>query len=504
MMPFVYNVPFFSIFLAMGVGICLPLVKDGRLALRLTQGTAAAVLLLSAWLTVSLFRAEENFVYVLGHYPAPWGNELQAGPFEAGMAGAFCLLLLLVIPGSRRDFFRDIPREKGNLFCLFLNLTLASVLVLIYTNDLFTAYVFVEIMAIVAAALVMAQGRGRSIAAAMRYIYLSAVGSGLFLMGITITYYITGHLLMNDLGRVTAALYESGQYRVQLMVGVGLMVVGLCIKSGLFPFHGWLPEAYSACTTLASAVQSGIISKCYLFILVKFLCRIFSLELLGGIHLLEVLFVLGAAGMIYGSVKAMQEEESRRMIAYSSVAQISYIFMGLGLGTTLGLAAACYQLLAHTFTKPMLFTCISALARAGQGSDSWHDLRGSARRRPLAGIAFSLGGLSLCGLPLLAGFAAKFELAAAAVDQGTGMLPALLVLGASSVLNSMYYIPAMITIWGSPAWPGREESAPPAPADAGADYGFMWSTAVLIVCNLALGVCMGPVMELLERGIALL
>ena len=84
------------------------------------------------------------------------------------------------------------------------------------------------------------------------------------------------------------------------------------------------------------------------------------------------------------------------------------------------------------------------------------------------------------------------------------MLPALLVLGASSVLNSMYYIPAMITIWGSPARPGREESAPPAPADAGADYGFMWSTAVLIVCNLALGVCMGPVMELLERGIALL
>ena len=127
-------------------------------------------------------------------------------------------MLLAALPGGRRDFFLDIPEGKQNLFCLFLNLTLASVLVLIYTNDLFNAYVFVEIMAIVSAALVMAEGRGRSIAAAMRYVYLSAVGSGLFLMGITITYYITGHLLMNDLGRAIAALSQSGEYQLQMVV----------------------------------------------------------------------------------------------------------------------------------------------------------------------------------------------------------------------------------------------------------------------------------------------
>ncbi len=496
-MPFVYNVPFFSIFLAMAAGICLTLVKRGPAALRVTQGVIGVIFVLSGWLTAELLRSNSSFIYPMGHYPAPWGNELQCGPFEAGMAAAFCLMLLAALPGGRRDFFLDIPEGKQNLFCLFLNLTLASVLVLIYTNDLFNAYVFVEIMAIVSAALVMAEGRGRSIAAAMRYVYLSAVGSGLFLMGITITYYITGHLLMNDLGRAIAALSQSGEYQLQMVVGIGLMVVGLCIKSGLFPFHGWLPEAYSACTTLASAVQSGLISKCYLFVLIKFICRIFSLELLNETGIISILFVLGISGMIYASIYAMREQEARRMIAYSSVAQVAYIFAGIGLGTWFGLAAACYQVLAHTFTKPMLFTSVSALVREGAGTDSWHDLRGTARRNPLAGIAFSVGGLSLCGLPLLAGFAAKFEIAAAAVDQGDRMLLTMLALGASSVLNSMYYIPAIITIWISPyrETEGAARVRPPR------DWGFVWSTLLFLGCNLVLGICIGPVMDLLLRGI---
>lgn len=497
-MPFVYNMPFFSIFLAMIVGICLTLVKSGRLALRLTMGVAGAIFLMSGWLFAELLRTRSSYIYQMGHYPAPWGNELQVGPFEAGMAMVFCLMLLSCLPGGSRDYYRDIPQGKQSLFCLFINLTLASCLVLIYTNDLFTGYVFVEIMAIVAAGLVMAEGRGRSIAAAMRYVSLSAVGSGLFLMGITITYYITGHLLMNDLGEAIAQLFESGQYRVQLVAGIGLMVIGLSIKSALFPFHGWLPEAYSACTTMASAVQSGLISKCYLFLIIKLICRMCSMEILMELHITDTLFVLGLAGMIYGSLKAMREEESRRMIAYSSVAQVAYIFMGIGLGTLHGLAAACYQLLAHTFTKPMLFNSVSALVRVGAGSDSWHDLRGSARRAPLAGIAFSVGGLSLCGLPLLAGFAAKFELAAAAVDQGDKMLFTLLALGVSSVLNSMYYIPAMITIWISPA---DQPTRPGRPAPASLDGSFVCSTLLLLACNLALGICMGPVMNLLLIGL---
>lgn len=496
-MPFVYNVPFFSIMLSMVAGVCLTLFKSGRAALRVTQGVAGVICALSVWLTVDLLRTNQSFIYTMGHYPAPWGNELQCSPFEAGMAAAFCLMLLAAIPGCERDFFRDIQAKKQNLFCLFINLTLASALVLIYTNDLFNAYVFVEIMAIVSAALVMAEGRGRSIAAAMRYAYLSAVGSGLFLMGITITYYITGHLLMDDLGRVIAALYESGEYRLQLVVGVGLMIVGLSIKSALFPFHGWLPEAYSACTTMASAIQSGLISKCYLFIIIKFICRIFSLEMLVELHIINVLFVLGIAGMIYGSVAAMREQESRRMIAYSSVAQVAYIFMGIGLGTWHGLAAACYQMLAHTFTKPMLFTSVGTLVREGAGTDSWHDLRGTARRNPLAGVAFTVGGLSLCGLPLLAGFAAKFELAAASVESGDKMLLTMLALGASSVLNSLYYIPAIITIWISPfqknvVLPREKEPR---------DWGFVVSTLMFLACNLMLGICMGSVTGLLLQSI---
>ncbi len=501
-MPFVYNVPFICIFLSMVTGVVLSLVKSGRLALRVTQGVAGVTFVLSSWLASELYRAGTSFIFTMGKFPAPWGNELKCSVFEAGMAAALSFMLFIAIPGGERDFFRDIPQKKQHTYCLFILLTLASVLVMIYTNDLFTAYVFVEIMAIVSAALVMAEEKGRSIAAAMRYAYLTAVGSGLFLMGITITYYITGHLLMEDLGRAIGELYRTGEYRLQMTVGVGLMVLGLCIKSGLFPFHGWVPEAYSACTTLSSEIQSGLISKCYLFIIIKLFTRIFSIELLQELRVTNLLFALGVLGMIFCSISAMREKESRRMLAFSSVAQVAYIFMGLGLGTPIGIAAACYQMMAHTFTKPLLFICTGALRRCGEGGESWHDLRGTARKNLLAGVAFSVGGLSLCGLPLLAGFAAKFELATAAVEVPGKMLVTLVVLGVSSLLNSLYYIPAIITIWFPPEREEEEQEQRPAVREKKErDPAFAVSTVLFLACILCLGIFIGPTMNLIVQGV---
>lgn len=136
------------------------------------------------------------------------------------------------------------------------------------------------------------------------------------------------------------------------------------------------------------------------------------------------------------------------MIAYSSSAQISYIFLALGLGSRAGTAAACFQLLTHAFTKPMIFVGAGALIRAGEGGHYWSDLRGMAWRAPVAGIGFTVGGLSLCGLPLLAGFSSKYSLAVAALAGEWQTMPTLFSLAVSSVLNAMYYIPAILVIWG--------------------------------------------------------
>ena len=185
-MPFVNNVPFFSIFIGMLAGVVMPLVKDGRKAYRITEAAAVLIGVLSAWLLCATYASGESFTYMMGHYPAPWGNELRAGPLEAMLSLVFCIVMVLSLEGGRRDMFDDISEGKQHNYCLMLNLMLASLLALIYTNDVFTAYVFIEINAITACAIVMARRPGKSLVAAVRYLVISCVGSGLFLMGITL------------------------------------------------------------------------------------------------------------------------------------------------------------------------------------------------------------------------------------------------------------------------------------------------------------------------------
>lgn len=497
-MPFVNNVPFFSIFLAMLAGIVMPLIKNGRIALRVTEGATVVIGLLSAWLLQATLASGESFTFMMGHFPAPWGNELRAGVLEALMSLVFCIVMLLSLEGGKRDMFDDISPQKQSGYCLMLNLMLASLLALVYTNDLFTAYVFIEINAITACAIVMARRPGSSLVASIRYLVMSCVGSGLFLMGVTLLYGCTGHLLMPGLDTAIAALAASGEYWTPLLMSVTLIVVGIAIKSALFPFHGWLPNAYASATTSGSAVQSGLISKGYVLLLIKLICRVFTLETMRQLHILQVLFVLGLAGMLFCSVRALQEQSVKRMLGYSSAAQVAYIFMGIGLGSTVGLVAACYQILAHTFTKPMLFTSAGVLIRASGGQKNWAAQRGTARKNPLAGVAFTVGGLSLCGLPLLAGFSAKYYLGMAAMDSPGKLLAALLVLGGSSVLNALYYLPAIVAIWFKPA----EDR--PEPEKVERDWGFVWSTVVFLIFNVILGVAIGPTVQLLETGLGML
>ena len=498
-MPFVNNVPFFSIFLSMIAGVLMPLFKDGRKAFRVTECVCVVIGALSAWLLWATYTAGYSFTYMMGHFPAPWGNELRAGPLEAMLCLVFCVVMLLSMEGGRRDMFDDISAHKQSGYCLMLNLMLASLLALIYTNDVFTAYVFIEINAITACAIVMARRPGSSLVASVRYLVISCVGSGLFLMGITLLYTCTGQLLMPGMDAAVQALAASGSYRVPLLIAVALVTMGLAIKSALFPFYGWLPNAYASATTSGSAVQSGLISKGYVILLIKLICRVFTLEVMRDLHILQVLFVLGLIGMIMASVRAFQEQSTKRMLGFSSAAQVAYIFMGVGLGSVVGLVAAVYQILAHTVTKPLLFTSAGMLIRSAHGAKDLNALRGTARKNPLAGVAFTVGGLSMCGLPLLAGFAAKYYLALAAMDDPGKMLAALLVLAGSSVLNAMYYLPAIVGIW-FPADEGKPEPL----AEEQGDWGFILSTVVFLILNVGLGVAIEPMIRLIEVGLRLL
>ena len=494
-MDFTYNIPFASLFLALLSAMIVPFLRREGAALNLVRWVQLAVTLLSGVLLVCLWRTGESFTYMMGHFPAPWGNELKAGPLEALLAFSFSLVMLLSMTGGARDLRMDLPPRRQGNYCLLMQLLYAALLAMVYTNDLFTAYVFVEIAAITACIAVAAKESGRSVVSAIRYLIFSCLGSGLMLLGLSVLYALTGHLLMEDLSR-QVALLAGGPYSFPLTASALLITLGLSIKSAQFPFHAWLPDAHASATTSASAILSGLVLKGYLVLLVKLIIRVFGGDLMLSIYMNDLLFLLGLSGMLFASVAALRQEDVKRMVAYSSTAQISYIFLALGLGTRAGVAAACFQILAHAFTKPLIFTGAGALIRVGRGGHYWSDLRGAAWRDPVAGVGFTVGGLSLCGLPLLAGFSAKYSLAVAALAGQWQTMPALFGLAASSVLNAMYYIPAILAIWSQ----GGEEACEP-PAGRWEHRTAIWC---FLVCNLILGIAVGPIMGLIHQGLELL
>lgn len=492
-MPFVYNVPFLCVFLCMVAAILLSAVRSARVSWGVTLAASLACALMCAVLLVSIARADEAVAFKMGKFAAPLGNEIRFGPLQALLGMCFSLVLALAMLGGRRDMFHDVDGKKMGLACVMLNMVLASLLVLTFTNDIFTGYVFIEISTISACALVMVKDSGATLVATVRYLFMSLLGSGLFLLSIILLYSLTGYLLMPQLSAALDTLMKTGDYRLTLAVCAALMTAGLGIKSAMFPFHRWLPDAHGSATTTSSAVLSGLVLKGYALLLISMYTRVFSLDAVHALGVNVPVLLLGFLGMIVGSLYALREYHAKRMLAYSSVAQLGYVFMGIGLCTPAGLAAAVFQILAHAFTKPLLFACVGRLSCAAGHEKQLSALRGSAWSDPLAGIGFGVGALSMVGVPLLAGFTAKLGLASAP-GGGREAAAVLAVLALSSVLNALYYIPALIAVWRPVKEPARLERDP----------AFALGALGLIAGVLALGIFFQPVTALISRGLELM
>ncbi|HRX57453.1 MAG TPA: proton-conducting transporter membrane subunit [Eubacteriales bacterium] len=495
MLPWYQNIPFASIFLLMIAGVLMLLMKRGKSAFILAFTVSLTVAALSAVLTVALYTGNERFVYTMGEFPAPWGNELAAGPLEALLAFMFSMGVALSLLGGRSDAANDILAPKQSIFYLMMCELTAAMLALTYTNDIFTGYVFIEISTLSACSIVMARDTAKTIVATIRYLVISLLGSGLFLIGVVMLYCITGHLLIPQLGEKIAELVATGTYTEPLTIVAGLLFIGVAIKSALFPFYAWLPFAHGGATTSSSAVLSGLVLKSYIILLVKLFYEVFTIEVIRSLKVTNIMFAFGVIGMLVGSWRAIKEEHIKRMLAYSSVSQVGYIFMGLGLGTNLGVAAAFYQILVHAATKPMLFISAGRLIDVQGHEKSLYRLRGAARSDPLAGVLFTLGALSMIGLPLLAGFIVKFGLASASLINPHRMWIALGALVVSTVLNALYYLPAVIALWTPSGFMVRVKQP--------RDWRFAVSASAFGAFVVLLGVSCLPVIDLIENGLAL-
>ena len=490
------NLPLFLILVPMmAAAVCSAL--KGRAARAVMTAMAGAACAAFAVLLFCTAKQNESFVYPMGMIGAPFGNELRAGAAEALMGLAMALIVFFAVLGGRTQLEKDVAPNRMHLYGSMLCLLLASMCALIFTNDLFTAYVFIEITTIAACALICASNKGSTIFAATRYMIMNLLGSGLFLLGLSMLYCLTGHLLFPQLSQSVKGLLAEGKYLVPLYLSFILMTVGIGCKSALYPFHTWLPNAYASATATSSALLSSVISKVYIFLLIKIFFRA------SGAHVFErriedVLFGFAVAGIILGSVNAIREKHFSRMIAHSSVSQIGYIFLGISLGTQAGMAAALFHILAHAAAKAMLFLSANKLRAVSGDGDSFADIRGAGCRAPLAGLAFLTGACSLVGVPLLGGFSSKVYLAQAGISLGGWrMIAVLAVLAVSTALNVMYLLRSALTLYHP------EEAHPAARHPLSRDGAFSAAMCALLLINVGLGTGGQAVMALISRGIGM-
>ena len=498
-MSFVLNFPLFCIVASLLCAVVCS-VLPSRAAEKLCWGLLLAVLAANLSLLTHQIETGVAVAYKMGHFPAPWGNELRFGILEPMIAAVLGLVLLLDAVGGRKHCFEQAAHQ--NLYFTMLCLLQASMMALLFTNDIFTGYVFVEITTIATCAVLVSRNTPRSIAAGVRYMIFSLIGSGLFLLGVVLLYDITGHLLLPNLRAEVTALWQSGAYHLPLTVAISLVTVGLAIKSGLFPFHFWMADTYGSASPGAAGVMSGVVSKMYIFLLLKLIFSAFGTEVYyaSGAH--NVIFVFGAIGAIVGSISAIHQEDVNRMTAYSSASQIGYIDMALGIRGDAGVMAALFQLIAHAITKPPLFLAQARLVDVSGGSPKFSDLQGAGHRDRLAGVSFTVGALSMVGLPTLAGFIVKLRIASAGVGAGVKAVPVLAVLAVSTVLNTVYFLRTVMRIYTPTTAPADPDAPWLGPKSGRLSFGI--AAVGFMALNFGFGLCSQPVLELLQRGVSLL
>ena len=412
--------------------------------------------------------------YELGGWAAPFGIE-----YRVDALNAFVLLIVsgigaIVLPFTPRSLLIEMVGEKAYLFyCAFL-LCVTGLLGVAITGDAFNLFVFLEISSLASCILISLGPHRRALTAAFQYLIVGTIGATFIVIGIGLIYGATGTLNLND---IAERLPATG-YNRTVIAAFAFLIVGAAIKLALFPLHFWLPKAYTYAPSTVSAFLAATATKVGVYVLIRFLFTVFGVKFSFDILPTALpLMLLAVLAMFVASTVAIFQDSVKRMLAYSSVAQIGYMVLGLSLVTVDGLTASIVHLFNHALMKGALFLAIGCIAYR-QSSFRIDDLAGMGRRMPWTMAAFTAGGLSLIGIPLTAGFISKWYLILAALAADEPLIAALIVI--SSLL-------AVIYVWRVVEAAYFREPPPGAPTGE-APLALLIPTWVLIALNVYFGI----------------
>ena len=413
----------------------LALVPSGRIAW-LVSVAATATSVCFALILLGLVQTSPVGVvsYAVGRWPPPLGIELRVDALNAMILLLVSSIGLLASIFSWPTVAAEVRKEKWALFYSAFLVCFAGLNGVAITGDAFNLFVFLEISSISTYVLVaLGSGRDRrALPAAFNYLIMGTIGASFYIIGIGFLYAATGTLNMAD---IATRLPELAGHR-SVQAGFAFILVGLGLKAAMWPLHQWLPNAYSYSPSFVTMFLSATATKVALYALIRFLFTVFKPDFSFEISAFSaILMPLGIAAMVVCSFQAVFQTDVRRILAYSSVAQVGYMILGLSIGTTAGLSAGLFHLLNHAMMKGALFMAVAGVVLTYQGT-TIRDFAGLGRSAPWTMTAFAIAGLSLIGVPLTAGFQSKLQLGFALFDQGLWWAVALVVF--SSFLAVIY------------------------------------------------------------------
>lgn len=430
--------PLLSILLLMMNAFIMPLYKKVRQVYHVNMLIALTIFVMSL-VSAYFVSALGGYVFTVGKAIQPYGIAFRVTTIDSGLAVIFSFIYLMISWSGLTTLEREIEKKRVGSYYALSSLLLASLFGIIFTYDIFTGFVFLEVNTLAACGIIAIKDTKTSIKATLKYMILSCLSSGLVLLAIAFVYSMTGHLSMPFVSTQLQLVNQTTPDIV--LMSLILFTFGIAIKTALFPLHVWLPDAHSSAPTPTSALLSSIVIKAPLVFLMKLYYWVYGVKILKESNLLSVLLILGSVAMIAGSLFARKQVVLKRMVAYSSVAQMGYIFFGIGLGNSLGLAMAIYQMVAHSLTKSTIFLTSGAFIQK-TGYSKIDELKGVGKVMPVTLGIFTLCALSMVGIPVLPGFINKWNLAIASIEANQLFL--LLVLLLSSLLNATYYFPIII------------------------------------------------------------
>ena len=392
--------------------ICF-LLRNNNMAWLLSFAVSLCCLSISA---ILLGQTSDGSVisYEMGGWEPPWGIEYRIDALNAFILVLVSAIAVITLSFARLSVEKEISKNSIPLFYTAFLLCFAGFLGITITGDAFNVFVFLEISSLSSYILISFGKDRRALTASFQYLVMGTIGATMILIGIGFLYMMTGTLNMADLAHRLPAVMGTNT----VSAAFAFIVVGFSIKFALFPLHIWMPNAYSYAPSVVTIFFAATSSKVALYALIRFIYTIFGAEFAFGAMPLQVILIsLAVLAVFSGSLSAIFQTNIKHVLAYSSIAQIGYMVIGIALVSTVGLTAGILHIFNHAVMKACLFMSLGCVYYRF-GSARIEDFKGLGKTMPWTMAAFVIGGLGLIGMPLTAGFISKWYLIMAALGHG--------------------------------------------------------------------------------------